>query len=69
VLIISQVPRKSRYNQEWTDELPGCSRRTLADEIAEMTDKPRFEGAYPTEPVEPKPERPVRIKYPDLGIV
>jgi hypothetical protein len=70
ILVISNIETKSRYNEEWTSELPEPNRRTLAQEIEQMAAVPRFEGSYPTEPPpEPKPEKRQRIYYPDSGIV
>jgi hypothetical protein len=61
-----------REQRNWTSEdLPGVSRKTDAEAIMEEVERtvPRFEGTFPDEPKEPKPERREPIEYPPLSIV
>jgi hypothetical protein len=70
VMIVSNIPRKGIYcGQDWTSELPAAPKHNEAYEITRTSPAPRFEGTYPDQPAEPKPERRYRIKYPDMGIV
>jgi hypothetical protein len=69
VLIRSNIPRKTIYHQEWSSEIPRGPYKRETEEIARTSPAPRFEGTYPDQPVEPKPERRVRIRYPNYGIV
>jgi hypothetical protein len=67
VLIISQIPTKTRYNwdREWTSEIPApLGKELLKEPEVVKFDAPRFEDTYPEKP---EPRRPIR--YPDRGIV
>ena len=59
------------YRKGWSSELPAARKRSMADEIlAEVHTTPKYDGPDPNAPrLELKPERRVRIKYPDMGIV
>ena len=74
VIIISHIPMRTTYDNNWGDEIPGASEKSqaelIAEEITQTSPVPRFEGTYPDEPPpEPKPEPRRRIHYPDMGIV
>jgi len=64
-------PDPKTYRKGWSSELPAARKRSMADEIlAEVHTTPKYDGPDPNAPrLELKPERRVRIKYPDMGIV
>jgi hypothetical protein len=69
VIIISHIPMRTTYDNNWGDEIPGASMKSDAEAIMEEM-APRLEAPYPDEsPPEPKPEPRRRIHYPDMGIV